>query len=266
MARSIALSKSPIVMIVNDLWSRKLVTLRQNAEIFKYERIYSTSITKRLAEIAEAEGIKYDLDTLQSIASRSGGDVRAAIQDAEMLSALDRTLTKNSVGLTLGDRSENRNVFEALRSCWHSSTLKGGISSLSETETDYFELLDWAFGNSLALFSTPKELREGLELMSMADMLRARIRRHQEWKLVPYYIAILAASICIPPREKNRYLNLRRPSGVAEKWSRISKINARRKLVSSISRTLHERSSIVSNQILPLIDLATGKDGIDLAR
>ncbi|MEM2841764.1 MAG: replication factor C large subunit [Thermoproteota archaeon] len=256
----VEMSKCPIVMTANDPWKAILLSLRQRAELFKFDKIHTNSIAKRLREVAEKEGLLYEPKALEELASRSKGDVRAAIQDLESLSSKTVILDHGLLEGVLGSRTKEENVFEAIRRCWYSATLEDGVSAIRDVDVDYFELLDWAYGNCLALYNSPDELSYGLSLMSRADLIKARILTKQEWKLLPYYIDLLAASIFHPPKIKRRSLILRRPERVSEKWIRISKLRSKIKLVSSISKVFHERRDTVVKQVIPVLSLVTKAD------
>lgn len=253
----VEIAKCPIVMTANDPWKEKLLLLRQRAELFKFDKVHPNSIAKRLREIAEKEGVLYEPNVLKALASRSRGDVRAAIQDLESLSSRSGVITRELLDQTLGDRMREDNVFEAIRKCWYASTLEEGVSAIREVDVDYFELLDWAYGNCLALYRSPEELRDGLSLMAFADLIKTRILKKQEWKLLPYYIELLAASIFYPPKNKRRPLMLKRPARVSEKWARISKLKTKMKLASSVSKVFHERRDTAIKQLIPALAVIT---------
>jgi replication factor C large subunit len=259
-SKIIEISKCPIVMTANDPWRESLLSLRQRAELFKFDKVHTNSIAKRLREIADKEGLLYEPKALEELASRSRGDVRAAIQDLESLSSKNGVIGLELLDQVLGNRIREDNVFEAIRRCWYSSTLEEGVSAIREVDVDHFELLDWIYGNCLALYNSPEELSYGLSLMAHADFMKARILTKQEWKLLPYYIELLATSVFYPPKNKRRALVLKRPERVAEKWIRISKLKSKIKLASSISKVFHERRDTVIKLVIPVLSLVTNAD------
>jgi len=57
--------------------------------------------------------LKYDLDVLKSLARRSGGDCRAAINDLEIVSCITKKVNKDSLE-SFGDRDRLEAIQSAL--------------------------------------------------------------------------------------------------------------------------------------------------------
>jgi replication factor C large subunit len=148
--------------------------------LLRFGRIGELEILKFLKYVGAKEKIKTNDRTLRSIAKSCDGDVRAALIDLEIGSAL---------------RERSGNVFEVLRSVFREKQLAGDVNF------DVFFM--WVSENIPEEFKQTQDIADAYDCLSKADLFRARIMRRQAWGLQKYFSDFLLAM----PKSK-RQLNV----------------------------------------------------------
>jgi len=180
----------PIIMTANDPNSPRLKDLVKACKVFIFDRIEASDMVAVIKEIATAHDSVFSDDVLEGIADRAGGDLRAAIADLETLSVSGR---KSDAGLPSRDvRREVREAFGRLFMTTDPETAKRVVSEL---DMDHNQLLLWLEENVHLHLTTPEELDEGFEFLSLADLTLGRIWKRQNWKLLAYVYDFLAVGI-----------------------------------------------------------------------
>jgi len=184
----IKVTMHPVVLIVNDLYS---LTKGSGAPLngmcvkVKFRRLMAASISKRLREICDSEGIGYDSIVLDGIAERSGGDMRAAIGDLQMLcTGRDRISNKDLA--YLGERDTKENIFKGLERIFSARNFTESKRAHMALEEDPDMLLLWICENVPAYYRDPAEVDRAMELVSRADLYLGRTRRRQNFRLWRY--------------------------------------------------------------------------------
>ena len=90
LVRLVTMTNYPLVMTCNDVWQSKLSPLRAKCKIIEMKALSTLSILEILKKISGKEGINKNISFLSQISLKSQGDVRAAINDLEIL-ARDKT-------------------------------------------------------------------------------------------------------------------------------------------------------------------------------
>ena len=85
LSKLIAKSAFPIVMTANSPWDKKFSPLRKLSEMIEFLPLASDAVYSVLKSICVKETIDAEDSVLKSMANRSGGDLRAAINDLHIL-------------------------------------------------------------------------------------------------------------------------------------------------------------------------------------
>ncbi|MFX1362872.1 MAG: replication factor C large subunit, partial [Promethearchaeota archaeon] len=174
--RIIKETRNPIVMTANNPWDMKLRTLRSYCHIVGYRRIMKSSIVALLRRICSAEGLEVESEALRLVAERSGGDIRAAINNLQAIAEGKRRLMVRDVGV-LGYRDRKENIFNVLKALFSSRTFGDAIRAVNAVDVDHEMLLQWIAENAALHLSTPGERVEGYNAISRADVFLGRIKR-----------------------------------------------------------------------------------------
>ncbi len=180
----IKVTKSPIILIVNDAYKSKLRSLIRNFEVIKYYKIRINTIENILKKISLKEGVEINEKNIKQIALNSDGDLRAAILDLE------------SMNLEFY-RNKLKDVFNVLGIIFKSSTYSNALDAIRNSDKDLRELKWWIEENIPNEYEDPEEISKAFEILSYEDLMESRIMKRQYWGFSSYMYELLAAiSLC----------------------------------------------------------------------
>lgn len=222
----------PIVMTANDPNSPRLKDLIKVCQVFSFELIQSSDIEKILKDILLENNVEVSSEVLNDIVESSGGDLRAAISDLE--SQVRSGLTSVVVESVI--RDSKRGDEETLRHLFASASPKIARKALSESELNHDSLVLWLEENLHLHLITPKELDEGLEQLSLADLTLGRIMTNQNWKLLAYFYDFLSLGVSMSRSETPfRRVKYSQPSWPLLVWKGDRKRDKQTDVISSLS-------------------------------
>ena len=217
-------SRFPVIFTANDAYRQNIRPIRDKCELIKFRHPDYRAIANRLEDIAKAEKIKADKETLQAIGRRAGGDVRSAIMDLQ-------SLAYREVGIkdveTLWARDQEREIFEVLKLIFKSSSIEPALQGMNESDKDPDELFLWIVHN-LPLEYKGEDLKRAYEVVSRADLFRARIRSRQHWGFLRYVLELMSAGVSASKKEKSHHFVKYQPPDILMKMGRTRFLRARR--------------------------------------
>ncbi|MBO3769936.1 MAG: replication factor C large subunit [Thermoproteota archaeon] len=243
-------SRVPIVMAANDPWAPHLHKIRDKVYMIPLHRIRSQSIIKRLRDICRAEGIRCKQEILVMIAERSEGDMRAAIEDLELLYSTRGEVSVDEAEKILSRRNVERNIFEILRMAAYASTFERASISLSSSEEKPEDLLEWVFEN-IPHLSPRQWLFPALRYVAEADMLIRQISKNSLWRLLPNFYHKLSSAFLVIP-QKNR-INFSFPNRIKDRFKRIQHLKNLRELESFFMKELHTGRRVFRREFIQVL-------------
>ena len=222
----------PIVMTANDPNSPRLKDLMKVCQVYNFEAIENIDIEKILKYILSENNVDVSEEVLDEIVEGSGGDLRAAISDLE--SQVRSGSVSLAVDLTI--RDSKKGTEETLRHLFASADSKMARKVLSESELNHDSLVLWLEENLHLHLMTPKELSEGFEQLSLADLALGRIMRDQNWKLLAYVYDFLSIGVAMSRSETPfRRVKYSQPSWPLLVWQGNKKRDKQSEILSSLS-------------------------------
>ena len=182
----------PIVMTANDPNSPRLKDLFKVCKVFNFGLIESDDMTVVLKRILSKNKESVTADVLEEIIENAGGDLRAAVSDLE-----SHVRGGSTSQVTASSRDVRRGTEETLRHLFASNDPKMARRILSESELAHDSLVLWLEENLHLHLLSSKELNDGLEGLSLADVSLGRIMRSQNWKLLAYVYEFLATGVAM---------------------------------------------------------------------
>jgi replication factor C large subunit len=202
LGRIIQSTSFPVVMTANDPFDKKFSDLRKKSSMIEFVPLQCSAVFGVLKGIADAEGIKYDEDALKSIARRSGGDARAAVNDLQMMSAGGK-ITKQELE-SLSDRERVEEITTALTKVFKTTDPVIARQSFSTVTEDLNQCMLWVDENVPKEYEKPADLARAYDFISKADVMNRRIRRMQHWRFLAYINDYLSAGVAVAKDEKYR--------------------------------------------------------------
>ena len=185
-------SAFPIVITSLDPFDDRFKTLRLSCELVELKPLDTKEIVSKLKEIAEKEKINYDLQALQTIALHANGDLRAAINDLQMLAEQDNCVTKEKV--QLWGREQREDMFSLLRFVFKSFDSKILLQTFDYIDNELEDLIFWIEQNLFQEFGRDSSaLVDAYRALSLADGYLQKIKRRQHWRFFLYakYFALV---------------------------------------------------------------------------
>ncbi|MCS7093764.1 MAG: replication factor C large subunit [Candidatus Aenigmarchaeota archaeon] len=196
-------TRYPVVLTANDVYDQKLRAIREYCELIELKPLTVWDVEKKLKEICEKEGIEYEKEVLNMIAKRSDGDLRAAINDLETLVSGRKKISLKDLEI-LGYREREREMFEALKILFKTTSLMGAKMSISNVDLEPDTIFWWIEENIPNEYEKPEEIAEAFERLAKADLFRARIIHRNYWKLLRYFNDLMTAGVSLAKKDVYR--------------------------------------------------------------
>ena len=227
LAKLIEKSSFPIVMTANDVSLDKLSSLVKKCKIIEFSGLNSSEVSERLNEICKKEKIKVDDFIIKSISSRSGGDLRAAINDLQTLST-KKKVSREDLEL-IGDRKREEEMSNVLRLIFKSKDINLIENSMDDINFD--ELQSWVSKNVVEEYDK-KDFHKAFNSLSLANVFKGRIMRWQHWRFIIYQKFFMSSGVALSKDKKSsKVVKYKRPNIGLMVWQSNMR-NAKRKSIS----------------------------------
>ncbi len=235
---AVAKTNYPMVLTAEDPYDRRFSKLRSKCSMAEFGSLAYTDIFGRLAEICRKEKIEFDGMALKSLARRSGGDMRAAINDLQTLGG------RGSFGKAdleeLFEREQSGTIKEALLKIFKTTDPAVALSSLDNVNLDYNQVMLWLDENLPKEYTRPEDLNRAFDKLSKADVFGRRIRRWQHWRFLVYIFALQTAGVAVSKDEKYRgALDITETRRLLKIWMANQKYAKRKAIAEKLAERTH---------------------------
>jgi replication factor C large subunit len=208
-------SAFPIIITANDIWQKKFNLLRQKAEVVQLKEVDYKVILALLKEVCEKENCAVSGEVMTSIAIRARGDIRAALNDLQLLSKMDRPELMKEVG----ERNKEQSIFSALQYVFKNAKIDAEmIKVFDEVNMPIDDIFLWVEEN-LPLEYKGAELAKALDALSLADVFRGRIQRQRHWRFMVYEYFLLGPAIAgVKNYNRAGWTSYKKPSRILKIW------------------------------------------------
>jgi replication factor C large subunit len=248
----------PIVMTANDPYERHLYEIRNLSTMVKFSRIRWQSVVSVLKDICRKEGLNVPEEVLNKIARSCQGDLRAAINDLEGLVKGSNELIKH-IGEKYGKRDIETDVFKVLSSIFYGENCYPAYLSSLNLDMDPDMLFRWIEENVAHVYSG-RSLARAYEMLSLADLMRGRIIRTNNWRFLAYYTQLMTFGVCAVKEGRPEGEKIRPPS-LIKQLSATKEIRTKTKeFLEKIAKRIHVSTNVVRMELIPIL-IADAKSG-----
>jgi replication factor C large subunit len=248
-------TRFPVVLIANNPYDSRLRILRQYCELIPFKKIPVCDIEKRLKQICSEEKIKYDEEILRQIAKRSGGDLRSAINDLELISQGKDKIFVDDIDV-LGYREREKSIFDALMMIFKTKTALAAKLAIDDVDKDPEEIFWWIENNIASEYEDPREIAKAFDIMSKADLFRQRISSRQNWRFKAYMIDLMTAGVATAKKEMyHKFTRYQYPRNIMILGSTKMERKETREILDKISRSLHASKKKLKSEYLPFLKI-----------
>jgi len=232
----LAKSAFPIIVTANDIWDKKFSLLRKKSELVQLKEVDYKVVLKILMDVCESEGVVVSGEVLRGIAIRARGDIRAALNDLEVLSKMD----SESLMQEVGDRDREKSVFDALKKVFQGSGIDEEMLRVYDgVNMPIDDLFLWVEEN-LPVAYKGEELCLALERLSLADVYRGRIRRQRHWRFMVYEYFLLGAGISsVKKYDRSGWVQYKKPSRILKIWLQNQRAAKKKSICVKYAKACH---------------------------
>jgi replication factor C large subunit len=251
--RLIESSTYPIILVANDPYNEKLSSLRKKSILLEYKARPYITVLKILKHVCNEEKIRFDEEALTMLARKSGGDVRAAINDLQSLAADDRKLTRKEVE-EYSDRDKTESIIQALVKVFKTTDVDVALKAFDNVDEDLDKIFLWVDENIPKEYTKAADLARGFEALSKADVFKGRIMRWQYYRFYVYCYNLLSAGVAVAKDEKYKsFINYKPTSRILKLWIAKQK-NLKKKAISEkIGDKTHTSTKKALQDTLPYL-------------
>ena len=243
----------PIVLTANDPWDPKIRPLRNACALIEFKRLSGKDCLPYLKKIATEEKLEVDEKTLKFIVERNDGDMRSVMNDLETFSKGRKKLSYDDVS-SLAYRDRKENVFGALGMIFNAKNALYARKAVDVADVDYEMLFEWVYENLPHQLRDPEDLASGMEALAKADIYLSRIRRTQEWSLLPFAFDMMTAGIAMSrERTKPAWVPMKFPQRISYLARMRKERNMMKTIGAKIGRRCHMSTRASVRQELPYI-------------
>jgi replication factor C large subunit len=237
----------PLIITANDIWQQKFNLLRQKSDMVPLKELDYKVILDILRSISFKEGVRISDDVLTSIAIRARGDIRASINDLEVLAKSNEALLVKDVG----ERNKEQSIFTALQYIFKNSKLDMKmIDVFDEVKMELDEIFLWVEEN-LPLEYKNGELAKAMDALSRADVFRGRIHRQQHWRFMVYEYFFLGAGVAASKKSiKTGWVTYRKPTRVLKIWLQNQRNEKKKTICKKYAHHVHISSKQAMKEFL----------------
>jgi replication factor C large subunit len=185
--------------------------------------------------ISKKEGFNIDERVFGKIADISEGDVRAAINDLQILTSSNNQILEKDVAL-LGFRERETEIFEALRRVLKT---REALYAFDNVDLEPDKIILWLDEN-LPLEYQGKELERAYDVLSLADVYKTRIIRRQHWRFLVYVNYLISQGIAVAKKqEKQGFTRYQPPTRLLKLWIAKQKQAKRLEIAGKLAKFSH---------------------------
>jgi len=226
-ASFIKTAKQPIILTADDLWDRKLSTLRNLCIRIELKKINQTSLKKYLKYVSEKEEMEIEEAHIHEISVISAGDVRAALNDLQA-----RNINAN--------RDRQINVFEALKTVFKSTEYSEARKASFNANIDHDMFKLWIDENIPREYEKMEDLADAYDYLSRADVFDGRIYRRQYWGFLRYSTDLMTAGVSLSKKDVYRkFTGYAFPSYIKKMGSSKSKRASNKQIAKKLKKHIH---------------------------
>lgn len=193
----------PLFVTCQDMSDKKLKPLVKSAQVVSFAPLEYKDIYAILQQICAKEDIAYEETALKTVARQVAGDLRAAINDLQLLAVYKSKITLGMLD-DLGYRNKQESITEALVKIFKIKDPIIARDALDNVQEDLDHVLLWIDENIPKEYMQQEALVRAYNALSRADVFRGRIHRWQHWGFLVYVHALLSAGVAVSKDERNK--------------------------------------------------------------
>jgi len=255
----------PVIITANDIWNKKFSLLRRKAELIQLKEVDYKVVLKLLINVCDKENCEVSSNILTSIAIKARGDIRAALNDLQILSKMDSPELFKEVG----DRNKEQSIFTALQHVFQTANIdKEMLRVYDEVNMPIDDVFLWVEEN-LPLAYKGEELCNAIDALSLADVFRGRIRRQRHWRFMVYEYFLLGAGVAsVKKYDRTGWTQYKKPSRILKIWLQNQRSAKKKSICQKYAKHCHISTKTAMKDFMLLkviLQKSEIREGLDLS-
>lgn len=229
-------SAFPVIVTANDIWQQKFNLLRKKTEMVQLKELDYKIILGVLKNVCEKENCVVSSDVLTSISIKSRGDIRAALNDLQILSKMDSPELMKE----MGDRNKEQSIFSSLQHVFKNAKVDQKMLNIfDEVNMPVDEIFLWIEEN-IPLEYKGEELAKAYDALSIADVFRGRIYRQQHWRFMVYEYFFLSGGIAgVKKYNRAGWTGYKKPTRILKIWLQNQRAAKKKTICQKYAKLTH---------------------------
>lgn len=250
----------PLLLTATNPYEQKLNDIRKACQLIEFRPLDYTTIHHILKRICESEHITAEEVALKTVARRSAGDARAAINDLQYLAASTKHITTEDLD-HLPSRLKIESVLQALVKILKVKDPQLALHALDSVEEDLDQVILWIDENLPYEYKDPEDLALAYDRLSKADVFRGRISRWQHWRFLVYVNDLITAGVALSKKQSQRqFVSYKPTTRVLKLWIARRKYEKKRSIAEKIAHKTHTSATRIVKEVLPYMHLMAKKN------
>lgn len=246
-------SKHPLILIANDLYSKRLTTIKTKCQVIKMKKIRSTSINKLFKEITKEEGIKANPAALKELSKKAGGDLRSALNTLQAITEEGKTLELEDIE-NISSKDDRSNIFDAVMAVLKSKT-PSNVKKALMTDEDPTLVMEYIAENVPREYKKKEEIKRAYENLAKADLYFGRAQRSRNYGYWKYATDFMGVGVSDSKDETyKKFSKVISPTIFTKMSKNRGKRNLRDKIAEKMSEKMHI-SHAVAISMFPYLEI-----------
>ena len=233
----------PIIITVNNIWQQKFNLLRRECEIVKLKELKYWEILTILQNIMKRENRLISENILKTIAAKSRGDVRAALNDLQTVLTLNKDDLSGISVEDIHEREKEEDIFNVMKNVFKNKSDPNLINAYDTVDMPIDDIFLWIEENIPYEYKNePEAIAKAYDALAVADVFRGRIYRQQHWRFLVYENFFLSAGVSFASK-KSRSLSeftiYQRPKRILKIWVQNQKYAKKKTIAAKYAKFTH---------------------------
>lgn len=250
----------PLIMMANDPYSKRLRSLKSKCQVIKIRKVHTNSIVALLKRICAKEGVEFEEHVLRTLAKRSRGDLRSAINDLEMMARGKESITSEDLNV-ISAKDEVVNIFDSVRTVLKSKNPEH-IKRAMRVEANPAFMLELITENIPREYEKKHEIEDAYEMVSEADTYLGRAFQTRHYGYWKYSYDLMSLGVALAKDETYKKFARYANSSV---YAMLSKSRAKRDLQDGVAEKIGEKTHTsvkVAKEQFPYLEIMFQDDAL----
>ena len=253
-ARTLEQTRQPIILTVNELYQLTRgsgARIKRLTQTVKFLPLPVAMVRSVLRRVAEAEGLELETESLQRLAGRCSGDLRAALNDLQSLSQAVHIGTEETDALGWRDRQSE--MLETLKVIFRGDDFDQPRRAVFDLHERPDEVAMWVGDNIPWMYRNPFDRERAYTRLASAATLLGRVQRTQNYGLWGYATELISSGVALAKRNPPAPVNPKFPKWLQLMGASRARRGHRNALAEKLGAATHLSRREVLNDQLPVM-------------